>query len=65
MYTPNTTNQKFVILTNEQAEVLGRSYIFEFDHRQDAEHVCVRFCTSWSTDADDVKKLVNDISALQ
>lgn len=64
VYTPNTTNQKFVILTNTQAELLGRSYIFEFDHCEDDDHICVRFCTSWSTESTDVEKLVQDISKL-
>ena len=65
MYTKNTTNQKFVILSNEQAEYLGKSYIFEFDHKVDDEHICVRFCTSWSTETTEVQQLVKDISIMK
>ena len=65
MYTKNTTNQKFVILSNEQAEYLGKSYIFEFDHKVDDKHICVRFCTSWSTEITEVQQLVKDISIMK
>ena len=65
MYTKNTTNQKFVILSNEQAEYLGKSYIFEFDHKVDDEHICVRFCTSWSTEITEVQQLVKDICIMK
>ena len=64
-YTKKTTNQKFVILSNEQAEYLGKSYIFEFDHKVDDEHICVRFCTSWSTETTEVQQLVKDIGIMK
>lgn len=56
------TNQLFVILTNELAEKLAEKFVYEFDHVVDESHVCVRFCTSWSTREEDVDKLIEYIS---
>lgn len=64
LFTENHTNQQFVILNDKQAEALAEKYIFEFDHRTDAEHVCVRFCTSWSTPDSDVDSLLEDIGKI-
>ena len=41
------TNQLFVILTKEQAEVLGKEYTFEYlQDLADGGFKVVRFCTS-------------------
>ena len=61
-YTDSPTNQLFVILTNELAEKLAEKFVYEFDHVVDESHVCVRFCTSWSTREEDVDKLIECIS---
>ena len=61
-YMDSPTNQQFVILTNKLAEKLSKEFTYEFDHVVDDEHICVRFCTSWSTSEDDVDKLLEFLS---
>ena len=61
-YMDSPTNQLFVILTNELAEKLSREFTYEFDHVIDENHVCVRFCTSWSTREEDIDKLIEFLS---
>ena len=63
-YIESDTNQQFVILTKEQAEKLAEKFVFEFTSEVDEEHVCVRFCTSWSTTEADVRTLSDAIRAL-
>lgn len=62
LYMDSPTNQIFVVLTNELAEKLAEKFVYEFDHVVDESHVCVRFCTSWSTREEDVDKLIECIS---
>ena len=52
------TNQQFVILTEQQKQVLAQKYYFE------DEGDTQRFCTSWATTEDEVAALVADIAAL-
>lgn len=58
------TNQQFVVLSNAQVNQLAEKYIFENEGRIDENHTCVRFCTSWSTKAEDVEALLGDIEKL-
>lgn len=58
------TNQQFVVVENSQMEKLAQHYIFEFDHKVDDTHSCIRFCTSWSTQPQEVAALIADIKAL-
>lgn len=65
LYLDSCTNQQFVILTHAQAKALGKLCIYEMDHPVDEEHLCVRFCTSWSTtDAEiaAVEKAIGELS---
>lgn len=59
------TNQQFPILKKEQIEELSKKYSFHHwasvDHTRDA----VRFCTSWATDPENAKSLVDDIRKLK
>lgn len=59
LYIDSPTNQLFVILTNEMAQKLAEDFIYEFDHIVDENHICVRFCTSWSSTEDEVDKLIS------
>ena len=63
-YIESFTNQQFVVVTNEQKEKLAQKYIFEEEANIDENHSCIRFCTSWSTKAEEIKALVEDIAAL-
>lgn len=63
-YIESFTNQQFVIVTNEQKEKLAQKYIFEDEAKLDDNHSSIRFCTSWSTKAEEVEALVADIAVL-
>lgn len=52
------TNQQFVILTEQQKEMLAQKYYFEEDG--DVQ----RFCTSWATTQAEVDALTADIAGL-
>ena len=47
-----------------QAEKLAEKFVFESEGKVDDRHKTVRFCTSWSTEEDDVRELVKSIEAL-
>lgn len=63
-YMESPTNQQFVVLTKKQAEELAKVCIYEPDHEIDSDHVCVRFCTSWSTTDEEVAQMEQYILAL-
>lgn len=64
MFGVSMTNQQFPILTKEQMEFLGRNYKYEVWGPYDKYHTIVRFCTSWATDGDSIKKLTADIERM-
>jgi threonine aldolase len=61
---PNRTNQIFVILPDVDLEKLGKDFGISYDHRVDADHSAVRFCTSWATTEANVLALIDAIKAL-
>ncbi len=63
-YAESPTNQQFVVLTEEQMDMLGQKYIYEYEAALGEGRHAVRFCTSWSTSDADVDALVADIAAL-
>lgn len=58
------TNQQFPILTNAQMETLARDFLFSEWERLDADHMVVRFCTSWATFPENVQRLITAIESL-
>lgn len=60
----NRTNQIFVILPDRDLERLGERFGYCYDHRVDAEHSAVRFCTSWATTEANVDALTEAIRLL-
>jgi len=54
----NSTNQLFVVLTNETAQKLKEKVVFSFWERLDKDRIVVRFATSWSTTESDVNRLI-------
>ncbi len=64
LYAESPTNQQFAVLTKSRMDKLSEKYIFEYESDLGEGLHCVRFCTSWSTDAGDVDSLVKDISTL-
>ncbi len=59
----SSTNQQFVILTDEQKAKLAEGYYFEEEGAAEQGTV-VRFCTSWATTQAEVDSLVSDIEKL-
>lgn len=62
---PSSTNQLFPVLTKDQMAQLSSKYAFQPWEDIDSDRTVVRFCTSWSTDENDVEELINDIMKLQ
>ena len=58
------TNQQFPILPRAALEKLSAKYSFSIWAKIDDEHTAVRFCTSWATQEDAVKTLIEDIMSL-
>lgn len=58
------TNQQFVVVENSIMNKLAEKYVFEYDHKVDDTHNCIRFCTSWSTKEEEIEALIADILAL-
>lgn len=58
------TNQQFPIFPNGLVEKLSERYVFSDNGPTDADHRCIRICTSWATKKEDVEKLLSDIPAL-
>lgn len=63
-YIESPTNQQFVVVTEKQMNQLAQKYIFEYEEKIDADHHCIRFCTSWSTKPEEIDALVDDIAKL-
>lgn len=58
------TNQQFVVLTNQQMEMLGQHVLFETWEPIDDDHTLCRFVTSWATTDDDLQTLHNALKTL-
>ncbi|WP_031549050.1 threonine aldolase family protein [Salinicoccus luteus] len=64
MHYPSPTNQLFPVLTTGQIDKLNQKYAFQPWEDLDADRKVIRFCTSWSTDENDVEALIEDIGKL-
>ena len=58
------TNQQFVILTPEQAQQLGKDFLFEPQGETEDGRKIVRFCTSWATTEVQLTQLIAAIKRL-
>lgn len=63
LYQRTTTNQIFVILTQEQNETLEKDFSYEIWEKLDGGKVAVRFVTSWATSEEDAHKLADALEA--
>ncbi|MBQ3404266.1 MAG: aminotransferase class I/II-fold pyridoxal phosphate-dependent enzyme [Oscillospiraceae bacterium] len=63
-YYDSPTNQQFPILTEAEAEELGRDFVFCPWGRLEDGRLCVRFCTSWATSEENVQKLVKAVEVM-
>lgn len=57
-FADSKTNQQFVIVSNEKLKELEKDFGFEYMHAYDEDRSVVRFCTSWATTEENVKKLL-------
>lgn len=58
------SNQQFAIFTNAQAEKIAENFVLEDNGRIDADHICLRVCTSWATTDEMVDALIQTIETL-
>ena len=57
----SNTNQQFPILPDDVLKGVARKFTYSFWEKTDEHHSAVRFCTSWATKEEDVRKLVREI----
>ncbi len=58
------TNQVFPILPNVLIAKINQSYLTSPERIIDDEHTCIRFCTSWATKEEDVRRFVKDFKKM-
>ena len=63
-YIDSCTNQQFVVVDEPQYKALAENYVFEDEGRTPEGKYIIRFCTSWSSTAEEVEALCNDIEKL-
>ena len=61
---PGITNQIFPILSDTLLAELSSNFMFTEMERVDANHRCVRFCTSWATKQENVDALCAELKRL-
>ena len=61
LYNNSTTNQQFVVLTEDEQARLSETFIFEHYATTDDGRDIIRFCTSWSTSQKETDALVSAI----
>ena len=59
LFIDSPTNQIFVILENNKIAKLEKNVKFSLWEKYDENHTVIRFVTSWSTDEDKLKRLIN------
>ena len=59
-----TTNQVFVVLSNDTIKKLRKKYVFEDWGTVDNKHTAVRFVTSWATKKENVGSFIKDYKNL-
>lgn len=63
-YIDSCTNQQFVVVSDAQYKALAANYVFEDEGRTPEGRPIIRFCTSWSSTAEEVEALCSDIEKL-
>lgn len=61
---PSYTNQIFPIFPDELADQVNEICITTFQCKPDAEHTCLRFCTSWATSKEAVEDFIKEFEEL-
>ena len=60
-YADSKTNQQFVIVPNKKLDEIKDKYGYEYQKPYDENNSVVRFCTSWATREENVRKLLEDM----
>ena len=58
---PGVTNQIFPILSDDFLAELSKNFMFTEMERVDEHHRCVRFCTSWASNEENVEALCREL----
>lgn len=64
LYCENSTNQIFTVLPESAIRKLSDSFVVSYQNPADEEHGLIRICTSWATQEEDVKALIQAIQEL-
>ena len=64
VFLDSPTNQQFFVLNQAQMDKLAEKFVYEYIEKVDEEHHCIRFCTSWSTKAEEVDELIALVETL-
>lgn len=62
---PTSTNQIFVIITQQQYEVLTQEFIITKWEDLDDDKIAIRICTSWATTGSNVDKLLDTLKKMK
>lgn len=63
LYYASPTNQIFPILSKAQCDALSGKYSFSKQKTLPDGRIVTRFCTSWATTEDDIRRLIGDMKA--
>ncbi len=61
-YYDSPTNQLFPILSKAQCDTLSEKYSFSKQKTLHDGRIVTRFCTSWATTEDDIRRLIGDMN---
>lgn len=56
-YLQSPTNQQFIIVTDQELELLSQKVAYSFWEKYDGQHTVIRLATSWSTRQEDLDQL--------
>lgn len=59
LFADSSTNQQFVIVTNDKLKELREKVVFNVWEKVDEEHTAIRFVTSWATTKEQVSQLLS------
>lgn len=65
LYIDSYTNQQFFVFPNKLLKVLDENVRYEFWTKLDDDNSVIRFATSWATDENEVKKLIEFLKTLK
>lgn len=61
-YMESTTNQQFIIVSDEKLKVLKEKYAYTYQERYDDKQSVIRICTSWATRKEWIQAFLADMA---